>query len=373
VTSTVGDIVEALDARFPPRHAEPWDRVGLAIGDPSHKVTKVLVALDAEAAAVEEARAVGAELLVTHHPPYLDPPADPYLRTGASGATTWEPAGISVASYHTNLDRSDEGSAALAEVLGLEPGERLAPFAEELGLVTAYAPREAADAVLSAAWAAGAGEIGAYRRCAFESEGTGRFDVPAEGDPYVGTAGSSERAAETRLEFVCPRHKVDAVMRAATKAHPYEEPLVLAGDVKRASLKLGYGRVCRSDPATTAESLATHAARTLGAEVRLWGDPSTSCERVAVSGGAGSTFVEAAHASGAQALICGEVRYHSALEATAAGTCVIELGHDVSEWPLVDVLFGEVARTTRHTAVEVVRARRTRAWRTLRGTGDGAV
>jgi hypothetical protein len=281
--------------------------------------------------------------------------------------------GISVASYHTNLDRSDEGSAALAEVLGLEPGERLAPFAEELALVTAYAPQQAVDAVLGAAWAAGAGEIGAYRRCAFESEGTGRFDVPADGDPYAGTAGSSERAAETKLEFVCPRQRVDAVMRAATKAHPYEEPLVLAGDIKRASLKLGYGRVCQAEAVTTAESLATDAARTLEAEVRLWGDPSTRCERVAVSGGAGSALVDAACALGVHALICGEVRYHSALEATAAGLCVIELGHDVSEWPLVDVLFSEVAKATRHAAVEVVRARRTRAWRTLRGVGDGAV
>jgi len=51
-------------------------------------------------------------------------------------------------------------------------------------------------------------------------------------------------------------------------------------------------------------------------------------------------------AAGADALVCGEVRYHDALDAAESGLAIIEVGHDVSEWPLVEVL-GRAALTTR--------------------------
>ena len=37
-------------------------------------------------------------------------------------------------------------------------------------------------------------------------------------------------------------------------------------------------------------------------------------------------------------LICGEVKYHVALDAASAGLAIIELGHDVSELPFATVL-----------------------------------
>lgn len=65
---TVQDVVDALEAAYPPALAESWDQVGLVCGDPDAEVTKVAFALDCTLEVAERAVAQGAQLLVVHHP-----------------------------------------------------------------------------------------------------------------------------------------------------------------------------------------------------------------------------------------------------------------------------------------------------------------
>ncbi len=62
----VGELVSALNRMFPPADAEPWDRTGLLVGDPSAKIEGVACALDPTVSAVREAAQLGANVLVTH-------------------------------------------------------------------------------------------------------------------------------------------------------------------------------------------------------------------------------------------------------------------------------------------------------------------
>lgn len=110
-------IMELLDSKAPFATAEEWDNVGLLIGSPDNEVTRVLVTLDATPAAIEAAKAVGAELIVTHHPVIFDP-----LKKLDSDSVpyTLAAAGIDVISVHTNADKADDGvNDILAERLGL--------------------------------------------------------------------------------------------------------------------------------------------------------------------------------------------------------------------------------------------------------------
>ncbi len=70
---SVGDVVAALDALYPPQTAEDWDVVGLTCGDRSTPARKVIFAIDPLPVVVDEALAWGADLLVTHHPLLLRP------------------------------------------------------------------------------------------------------------------------------------------------------------------------------------------------------------------------------------------------------------------------------------------------------------
>ncbi len=76
----LADVIAALDARYDPALAEPWDAVGLVCGDPAETVRRVLFAVDPTTEIVDEVLEIGADLLVTHHPLLLTPvhgvPAD---------------------------------------------------------------------------------------------------------------------------------------------------------------------------------------------------------------------------------------------------------------------------------------------------------
>ena len=66
VSAALSDIVDVLEAAYPPRLAQDWDSVGLVCGDPSEKVETVTIAVDATAAVVAEVPDRG--LLLAHHP-----------------------------------------------------------------------------------------------------------------------------------------------------------------------------------------------------------------------------------------------------------------------------------------------------------------
>lgn len=71
---------------------------------------------------------------------------------------------------------------------------------------------------------AGAGKIGNYTHCTFTLKGTGRFKPEEGSDPTIGEIGKLEEVTEERIETVCEGDKLDAVLAAIRKTHPYEEP-----------------------------------------------------------------------------------------------------------------------------------------------------
>jgi hypothetical protein len=92
--------------------------------------------------------------------------------------------------------------------------------------IVAFVPETHADAVRLAMGGAGAGEIGNYNFCSFSMRGIGRFK-PGEGtNPNIGKVGNLESVAEERIETVCVRSKLQDVIRAIKKVHPYEEVAV---------------------------------------------------------------------------------------------------------------------------------------------------
>jgi dinuclear metal center YbgI/SA1388 family protein len=118
--TTVADLCAHLDATIPFAWAAPWDRVGLLVGDPDSVVTRVLVSLDPTHAALERASRAGANVLVTHHPAFLESLEAVVAAPGSAGvAFDAARRGIALIACHTNLDRSPQGADALPAALGL--------------------------------------------------------------------------------------------------------------------------------------------------------------------------------------------------------------------------------------------------------------
>ena len=122
---TVGALEQALLKMYPAEDAEEWDRTGITVGDPADLVKGVAVALDPSVEAVRSAAAAGANVLVTHHPAFLEPigsfmPANSVAEN--PGALVWAAIkeGVSLMAFHTALDVSADAQKMLPGMLGLK-------------------------------------------------------------------------------------------------------------------------------------------------------------------------------------------------------------------------------------------------------------
>lgn len=125
---TVGELESQLALAFPPKSAEAWDRNGLTVGNPNEVVTAVAVALDPTPRAVALAAKRGANVLVTHHPPYLEAPrsfSPDIAEAGLGGSVVWQAARDNVAlmNFHTCLDGTIQAGSILPSLLNLQFNE----------------------------------------------------------------------------------------------------------------------------------------------------------------------------------------------------------------------------------------------------------
>lgn len=87
-----------------------------------------------------------------------------------------------------------------------------------------YAPATHVDAVKNAMFKAGAGKIGDYSCCSWQTPGEGQF-MPLEGShPTIGEIYHIERVQEYKVEMVCAEECIQDVIAAMRSVHPYEEP-----------------------------------------------------------------------------------------------------------------------------------------------------
>lgn len=311
------------------------ERIGLQVGTLNKPVRKIMVVLDVLENVVDEAISNDVDLIIAHHPPIFRP-----LKT----VQTDTPSGriiekcilhnIAIYAAHTNLDVAVGGvNDLLADALGLTNIELLAPtYEEKLKKLAVYVPRESADEVRDALGSAGAGYIGNYSHCTYNTSGTGTF-LPHQGtNPHIGEVGKLEVVDEIKIETVFPSDLQKKVITAMLNAHPYEEvafdiyPLENEGNV------LGLGRVGYLEQEMTLEQFALHVKEKLEVDgLRVVGSLSDKVKKVAVLGGDGNKYVSHAKRAGADVYVTGDMYYHVAHDAMMMGLNIVDPGHNVEK------------------------------------------
>ena len=102
----LNEIIEFADELAPFDTAAEWDNVGLLVGSPDTEISRVLLALDITPAVAEEAKKIGAQLIISHHPVIFSP-----LHALRPDSAEYLLAKYDIAALclHTNLDRADMG------------------------------------------------------------------------------------------------------------------------------------------------------------------------------------------------------------------------------------------------------------------------
>lgn len=87
-----------------------------------------------------------------------------------------------------------------------------------------YVPKSHLEITKKAIFAAGAGAIGNYSSCAWQTKGSGQFKPEPKSNPYIGKKGKISKVIEYKVETICSASKIKAVIQALKNSHPYEHP-----------------------------------------------------------------------------------------------------------------------------------------------------
>lgn len=90
--------------------------------------------------------------------------------------------------------------------------------------ICVYIPETHLQQVKDALFAAGAGRIGNYDSCCWQTEGEGQFRALEGSAPYIGQKGIVEKVIEYKIEMVCDDKCIRQAIIAMKQAHPYETP-----------------------------------------------------------------------------------------------------------------------------------------------------
>lgn len=348
----LADIIGLLNQLCPPDLAENWDNVGLQVGDLSAKIDKILVCLDAEEIAIQEAQRHGAQLIISHHP-LIFKPIKRLSPTDMTGRVLFQAIkqDIAVVSAHTNLDRAADGlNDWLAERLGVNdilPLER--PVEGHFYKLVVYVPLGHEIEVRDAILAAGAGHIGAYDHCSFSSCGTGTFRGNQGTQPFIGTPGELETTEEVRLETIVPASVLNKAISRMFKAHPYEEVAYDLIPLANERVDVGLGRIGHLEKTVSLQTFAGQVKEALQlSSLNLVGDLQRKINKVAVCGGTGMSMFTTAVRQGADCLVTADIKFHEAQRARAEGVALIDAGHFATE----QIMVAELSKRLRKTLNE---------------------
>ncbi len=341
----ISEIIGVLEKLAPPALQESYDNSGLLTGNTGWTCTGVLISLDATEEVVQEAKARGCNLVVSHHP---------ILFSGLkkiTGKNYVERAVISsikedVALYaiHTNLDNIKEGvNGKIADLLGLVNRTTLAPRENILKKLVTFVPSEYLEKLSSALFEAGAGHIGNYSECSFSSPGTGTYLAGPGSRPFVGELGRRHQESEYRLEVVYPTYMEKEILTSLRNHHPYEEVAYDLLSLGNRWDRTGAGIMGElPEPTTEAAFLASLQAIFRVPVIRHTPFLDKVVNRVAVCGGAGSFLINRALQLKADVYITADMKYHEFFDANGR-MLIADIGHFESEQYTVDLLYDILA------------------------------
>ncbi|MFT2009453.1 Nif3-like dinuclear metal center hexameric protein [Pontibacter sp. 13R65] len=344
--ATIAEVIQVLEKLAPPTYQESYDNSGLQTGDRHEKVTGVLVTLDCTEAVLDEALEKGCNLVVAHHPVIFKGlkqlTGRNYVERTIIKAIQHN---IAIYACHTNLDNVHTGvNQKIAQKLELQNCKILVNKPQTLMQLVTFCPPENTAEVLQAMHQAGAGQIGDYRNCSFQVQGTGQFLPTGNAAPAIGEVGTLEKVPEDRLEVLFPAHLQHAVLAALRQAHPYEEVAHYLTSLENLNQEVGIGMIGDLPQALAEKDFLAWLKEKMdlqGLRYTTVGDK--KIKKVAVCGGAGSFLLKDAMRQRADALVTGDFKYHEFFDAEGR-IMIADIGHYESEVYTKEIFYDTLSK-----------------------------
>lgn len=329
----IKDIIEALEKDAPLQYAEDFDNVGLLVGDKNTKATSALITLDTTEAVVDEAIAKNCNLIISFHPiifkglksltgkNYVERPVLKAIKND-----------IAIYAIHTALDNYKKGvNAMLCDQLNLINQRILIPQKQTIKKLTTFVPKAEAEQLRNALFDAGAGSIGNYSNCSFNVDGIGTFNANQDANPTIGKKGETHYENETQINITFPKHLETKILSTLFKTHSYEEVAYEISTLENTNQSIGMGMIAQFEQEMEEKDFLNYLKDKMKAPyVRHTQLLNKKIKKVAVLGGSGSFAIGAAKASGADAFVTADLKYHDFFQAEN-NILLVDIGHYESE------------------------------------------
>ena len=329
----LSQIITILEEMAPTAYAEDFDNVGLLIGNPELETTGILVCHDALENVVDEAITKNCNLIVCFHPIIFSGlkkiTGKNYVERVVLKAIKND---IAIYAVHTALDNHQDGvNKIFCDALGLVNTKILVPKQNFIRKLITFTTPENATEVRNALFDAGAGKIGNYENCSFNSQGIGTYMGNENSNPEVGERFEFVEGNEVKIEVTFEKHLESKILKALFKAHLYEEVAYEIYDLQNAHQNIGLGMIGELKSEMNEKDFLLFVKNKMQTEAirhsQFIGKP---INKVAVLGGSGSFAIKSAISAGADAFLTADLKYHNFYEAENQ-ILLADIGHFESE------------------------------------------
>lgn len=334
-------IISQLESWAPPHLQESYDNSGLIVGNSQIEITSVIICLDSTEAVVDEAISIGANLIIAHHPIVFGGlkrfTGEDYVQKAIIKAIKND---IAIYAIHTNLDHVINGvNAEFAGRLGLKNKRILLEKPNQLISLVTYVPKSYAQQVRNALFEVGAGAIGNYDNCSFNSQGIGTYRAREGATPFLGNIGENHSELEERIEIVSFKWLEKSLLKALEASHPYEEVAYQLTALNNTTSQFGAGIIGELEEAIPFEEFLVKVKTIFGGMVRYTQSSKREVKKIALCGGSGSFLLKNAIQQQADVFLSADFKYHQFFDSNDK-ISIVDIGHFESEQFTMNLILG---------------------------------
>jgi dinuclear metal center YbgI/SA1388 family protein len=329
----IKELFPVLETIAPLAYAEDFDNVGLLVGDKENALTGVLVCHDALEEVINEAVAKNCNLVVCFHPIIFSGlksiTGKNYVERAVLKAIKND---IAIYALHTALDNHVDGvNKIFSDAIGLRNMRILVPKKDFIRKLITYTVPENADKVRNAMFEAGAGTIGNYDHCSFNSHGFSTYKGNGDSNPVIGEKGQLTIGDEIKIEVTFKKNQESQILKALFANHIYEEVAYEIYNLQNEHQNIGLGMIGELETPMNERDFLQMVKDKMGCGIIRHSEfTQKNIKKVAVLGGSGSFAIAHAKTAGADAFLTADLKYHDFYSAEGK-LLLADIGHFESE------------------------------------------
>ena len=329
----IKELIPILEELAPLSYAEDFDNVGLLVGNLNTEISGILVCHDALECVIDEAILNKCNVIVCFHPILFSGlkkiTGKNYVERAVIKAIRND---IAIYAVHTALDNHKNGvNKIFCDALGLINAKILIPKPAFIQKLVTYTVPENSEKLRNALFEAGAGSIGNYENCSFNSEGFSTYKGNENSNPVVGKKGELTTTSEIKIEVTFNKHLQNKILKALFLNHIYEEVAYEIYNIENSDQNIGLGMIAELPiPLSEIEFLDLVKNKMQCGGIRHSNFNGKKIQKVAVLGGSGSFAIANAIQQDADAFLTADLKYHQYYESENK-LLIADIGHFESE------------------------------------------